>query len=62
MQSQSLDCLLYTSMKGAINLDLDKIESNRIISLDNGKEGKILVSSAAVSYTHLDVYKRQLGC
>ena len=31
---------------GAINLDLANIESNRIISLDNGKEGKILISSA----------------
>lgn len=35
-----------TTMKGAIEIDLDRIKSNKIISLDNGKEGKILVSSA----------------
>lgn len=50
IESPKLECIFTseeeTTMKGAINLDLDKIESNRIISLDNGKEGKILVSSA----------------
>ena len=50
IESPKIECIFTseeeTTMKGAINLDLDKIESNRIISLDNGKEGKILVSSA----------------
>lgn len=35
-----------TTMLGAILLDMEPLESKRIISLDNGKEGKILVSSA----------------
>lgn len=50
IETPKIECIFTseeeTTMKGAINLDLDKIESNRIISLDNGKEGKILVSSA----------------
>ncbi len=35
-----------TTMIGAIKLDMSKVESKKIISLDNGKEGKILLSSA----------------
>ena len=35
-----------TTMLGAINLNLTNLKSNQIISLDNGKEGKLLVSSA----------------
>lgn len=35
-----------TTMIGAIKIDMSKIESKKIISLDNGKEGKILISSA----------------
>lgn len=35
-----------TTMLGAIKLDMNKVKSNRIISLDSGKEGKILISSA----------------
>lgn len=50
IKAPKLECIFTseeeTTMLGAINLDLDNIESNRIISLDNGKEGKILVSSA----------------
>ena len=50
IKTPKLECIFTseeeTTMLGAINLDLDNIESNRIISLDNGKEGKILVSSA----------------
>ena len=50
IKAPKLECIFTSeeekTMLGAINLDLDNIESNRIISLDNGKEGKILVSSA----------------
>lgn len=50
MNAPKLECIFTseeeTTMLGAINLDLGKIESNKIISLDNGKEGKILISSA----------------
>jgi len=50
IKAPKLECIFTseeeTTMLGAINVDLDNIESNRIISLDNGKEGKILVSSA----------------
>ena len=50
IETPKIECIFTseeeTTMKGAINLDLNNIESNRIISLDNGKEGKILVSSA----------------
>ena len=35
-----------TTMIGAINIDLSKLESKKIISLDGGREGKILVGSA----------------
>ena len=35
-----------TTMLGAINLNMNSLESNRIISLDGSKEGKMLVSSA----------------
>lgn len=35
-----------TTMIGAIDIDLSKLESKKIISLDGGKEGKILVGSA----------------
>ncbi len=35
-----------TTMIGAKEIDLSKLESNKIISLDGGKEGKILVGSA----------------
>ena len=48
--SPKLECIFTseeeTTMLGAINLDMDKIESNRIISLDGSKEGKMLISSA----------------
>ena len=30
--------------------------------LSNGLTGKAMASVAAVSYTHLDVYKRQVAC
>ena len=50
IKAPKLECIFTseeeTTMLGAINLDLANIESNRIISLDNGKEGKILISSA----------------
>lgn len=50
VNTPKLECIFTseeeTTMLGAINLDLGKIESKRIISLDNGKEGKMLVSSA----------------
>lgn len=50
IRAPKLECIFTseeeTTMLGAINLDLANIESNRIISLDNGKEGKILISSA----------------
>ena len=50
IKAPKLECIFTseeeTTMSGAINLDLANIESNRIISLDNGKEGKILISSA----------------
>lgn len=50
IKAPKLECIFTseeeTTMLGAINLDLSNIESNRIISLDNGKEGKILISSA----------------
>ena len=35
-----------TTMIGAIEIDKNMIKSRKIISLDNGKEGKVLVSSA----------------
>lgn len=35
-----------TTMLGAKEIDLTQIESNKIISLDGGKEGKILIGSA----------------
>ena len=35
-----------TTMIGAKEIDLSKLESNKIISLDGGREGKILVGSA----------------
>ena len=45
--SPKLECIFTseeeTTMLGAINLDMDKIESNRIISLDGSKEGKMLI-------------------
>lgn len=45
-----LECIFTseeeTTMLGAINLDMGRLESNRIISLDGGKEGKMLISSA----------------
>ena len=50
IKAPKLECIFTseeeTTMLGAINLDLANIEGNRIISLDNGKEGKILISSA----------------
>lgn len=50
IKAPKLECIFTseeeTTMLGAINIDLSNIESNRIISLDNGKEGKILISSA----------------
>ena len=50
VNAPKLECIFTseeeTTMLGAINLDFGKIESNKIISLDNGKEGKILISSA----------------
>ncbi len=45
-----LECIFTseeeTTMLGAINLDMDRLESNKIISLDGGREEKMLVSSA----------------
>ncbi len=35
-----------STMIGAINIDLSKLQSKKIISLDGGREGKILVGSA----------------
>lgn len=35
-----------TTMKGAINLNKDDVKSKTIISLDNGKEGKMTISAA----------------
>lgn len=50
INAPKLECIFTseeeTTMLGAINLDLSKIKSNRIISFDGVKEGKLLVSSA----------------
>lgn len=35
-----------TTMIGVKNIDVDQIKSRKIISLDNGKEGKVVISSA----------------
>ena len=46
----NLECIFTvqeeTTMIGAIKIDEKNIQSRKIISLDNGKEGKILISSA----------------
>lgn len=48
--SPNLECIFTaqeeTTMIGAIKIDERNIKSKKIISLDNGKEGKILISSA----------------
>ena len=48
--SPKLECIFTsqeeTTMIGAIKIDEKSIKSKKIISLDNGKEGKILISSA----------------
>lgn len=48
--SPNLECIFTsqeeTTMIGAIKIDEKNIKSKKIISLDNGKEGKILISSA----------------
>lgn len=48
--SPNLECIFTsqeeTTMIGAIKIDEKSIKSKKIISLDNGKEGKILISSA----------------
>ena len=44
-------------------LERDHVELNQLLKLtgvcDSGAAGKHLVDTGAVSYTHLDVYKRQ---
>ncbi len=46
----NLECIFTvqeeTTMMGAIKIDEKNIKARKIISLDNGKEGKILISSA----------------
>ena len=46
----NLECIFTvqeeTTMIGAIKIDQNNIKARKIISLDNGKEGKILISSA----------------
>lgn len=46
----NLECIFTvqeeTTMIGAIKIDENNIKARKIISLDNGKEGKILISSA----------------
>ena len=39
--------------------DVSKIPAHRILAINRGEKEKVL-SVKAVSYTHLDVYKRQL--
>lgn len=51
IKNPKLECIFTvqeeTTMIGAIKLQMDKLKCKRIISLDNGKEGKVLVSSAS---------------
>ena len=49
-------------MEGAVALDVSHLKAKKLLNLDSENEGIMLVSCAgAVSYTHLDVYKRQLS-
>ena len=50
VNTQNLECIFTvqeeTTMNGVKYIDVDMIKSKKIISLDNGKEGKIVISSA----------------
>ena len=51
-----------TTMIGAIEIDRNMIKSRKIISLDNGKEGKVLVSSASCNEWAVEFQAKKEKC